>query len=108
MRELIVFVKNEELAVRGKRYNEFYGHTCTAHEMEQRARTFTPEERRAIARVQEFSKHANLVVRILSIRNLWARLRYRLVRDERTPVVVCGSKVFRGVPTMEELSRLVR
>lgn len=106
-RELVVLVKSEEMTVRKKRYNPFYGHYCTAREIEQRTRGLSPDEAKTIARVQEFTKHEKMVFRILGISDLRVRLRYRLARDERTPIVICGRRMFRGVPTMSDLSKLV-
>jgi hypothetical protein len=107
MMELIILVKSEELAVSTQRYNEFYGHCCTAHDMARLSRALTSDEITAIARIREFAKHQNLVFRILRASNLWVRFKFRLGRNPETPVVVCGKKVFHGVPSMRDLARLV-
>jgi hypothetical protein len=106
-RELIILVKSEELEVSTERYNQFYGHCCTAHDMAQMSRALTPDEVKAIARVREFAKHKDVAFRILRASNLRARLRFRLGRNAETPVVICGKKVFSGVPSMRDLSKLV-
>lgn len=107
MRELVVLVKSEDITVRKERYNRFYGHCCIPNEIAHTVLDLSPEEKKALARIQEFSKHENLALRILSISDLRVRLKYGLRRNARTPLVVCGKRVFRGVPSMSDLSRLV-
>lgn len=107
MRELVVLVKSQDVTVRKERFNRFYGHCCIADEIAHMARDLSPEEVKTLARIQEFSKHKNLAVKILSISDLRVRLKYRLRRNTRTPLVFCGKRVFRGIPSMRDLSRLV-
>jgi hypothetical protein len=106
-RELVMLVKSQDITVRKERFNRFYGHCCIPNEMAHMVRNLSPEEEKALARIQEFSKHENLALKILSISDLRVRLKYRLRRNTRTPLVVCGKRVFRGVPSMRDLSRLV-
>lgn len=107
MRELVVLVKSQDIIVRKERYTRFYGHCCIPNEIAHTVLDLSPEEKKALARIQEFSKHENLALKILSISDLRVRLKYRLKKNSRTPLVFCGKRVFRGVPSMSDLSRLV-
>jgi hypothetical protein len=106
-RELIVLVKSQDITVRKERYNRFYGHCCIPNEIAHTVRDLSPEEEKTLARIQEFAKHKNLALRILSVSDLRVRLKYRLRKNATTPLVVCGKRVFRGVPSMRDLSQLV-
>ncbi|MFQ6128543.1 MAG: hypothetical protein ACE5QW_06545 [Thermoplasmata archaeon] len=107
-RELIILVRSGRVAVQKERYNPFYGHWCTAGEISHKIQELSSEEAMALTRIQEFAKHENVVFKILRASDLWVRLKYGLRKDERTPLIVCGKKIFRGVPSMSDLSDLVR
>jgi len=89
------------------RCNPFYGRCCTAHDMARTARGLSPDEMTAITRIQEFAKYHNVVFKVLRVSDLRARLKFRLGNDEKTPLIVCGKKIFRGVPSMSDLSELI-
>ncbi|MCJ2556241.1 MAG: hypothetical protein LN415_03935 [Candidatus Thermoplasmatota archaeon] len=58
-------MRREELSVQRERYNPFYGHCCTAHEMTRMASPLSPDEMTAITRIQEFAKYHDVVFKIL-------------------------------------------
>lgn len=107
MRELVVLVKSQDITIRKEKFSRFYGHCCIPDEIAHTAKDLSPEEEKTLARIQEFSKRKNMSLKILSISDLRVRLKYRLRRSTRTPLVYCGKRVFRGVPSMKDLSRLV-
>ena len=61
----------------------------------------------AITRIQEFAKYHNVVFKVLRVYDLRVRLKFRLGTDEKTPLIVCGKKIFRAVPSMSDLSELI-
>lgn len=60
----------------------------------------------AITRIQEFAKHHNVVFKVLRVSDLWVRLKLRLGKEEKTPLILCGKKILRGVPSMSDPSEL--
>jgi len=107
LRELIILVKSEEFPVQRERYNPFYGHYCTGNEIARTARGVSPDEMTAVTRIQEFAKYHNVVFKVLRVSDLRVRLKFRLGKEEKTPLIVCGKKILRGVPSMSDLSELI-
>jgi len=106
LRELIILVKSEEFPVQRERCNPFYGHYCTANEIARTARGLSPDEMTAITRIQELAKHHNVVFKVLRVSDLRVRLKFRLGKEEKTPLILCGKKILRGVPSMSDPSEL--
>ena len=61
----------------------------------------------AITRIQEFARHHNVVFKVLRVSDLWVRLKLRLGKEERMPLILCGKKILRGVPSMSDPSELI-
>lgn len=61
----------------------------------------------AITRIQEFAKPHNFVFKVLRVSDLRVRLKFRLGKEEKTPLILCGKKILRGVPSMSDPSELI-